>query len=117
MVVLPNSMADHFYTIVSRSEVCNVPISKTSVEEDSITCLCHPSEHKRLPSIRILSSNPNDGLSLTIPPVKYLAKPFLDEDDPYNPKCIALIRSTKDSNVYLPKAIYDELNDPTILEV
>ena len=105
MVVLPSSMVDIFNSIVFQSGLCDAPLSLnsstygTTFEEESIKCLCHPSEHKKLPNIRIDSTQPSDGLAVTIPPVKYLSKPFLEDNDPYNPKCLSLIRRSPDSNV------------------
>ena len=105
VVVLPSSIVDIFNSIVSRSGLCDVPLPlnssayDTTFEEESITCLCHSSEHKKLPNIRIISTQPEDGLSITIPPLKYLSKPFLEENDPYNPKCHSLIRRSPNSNV------------------
>ena len=105
MVVLPSTIVDIFNSIVSRSGLCDVPLSlnssayDTTLEEESMTCLCHPSEHKKLPNIRIRSTLPEDGLEITIPPLKYLSKPFLEENDPYNPKCHSLIRRSHNSNV------------------
>ena len=49
---------------------------------------------------------------LKISPIDYLSKPFLNEDDPYNPKCRSLIQGSFDNNIYLPKQIYTDLNDP-----
>ena len=46
--------------------------------------------------------------------MKYLSTPFLEEGDPYNPKCNSLIRSTPDESViHLPESFFAELNEPS----
>ena len=68
-----------------------------------MTCLCHTSDLKKLPLIKLISKN--EGISVYIRPKQYLSSPYLDIEDPYNPRCSLAVRES--DQVVIPKQIYE----------